>query len=159
MVRFVRVCSWLLRLLMLLCVVCWCRVIFDDVCCVLLLFLVVGVVVCVLLFVGCCVLSGVVLRGPLFVFVCGCFGCCWLLLVVVCCIMLALLCVCCCLVLLVLMVVVVACLRVPCLLLYMCWLMLYGVGVRRCCCAVLWYVRCSALLLGVWRMPDIIVVC
>ena len=41
---------------------------FDVVYCVFLLCLVVvGVVFCVLLFVACCMLSMVVLRGPLFV--------------------------------------------------------------------------------------------
>ena len=53
---------------MRLCVVCWCRVVFDVAYCVFLLFLVgVGVVCSLLLFVGCCMLSTVVLRGPLFV--------------------------------------------------------------------------------------------
>ena len=53
---------------MLVCVVGWCRVMFDVVYCVFLWFLVVvGVVCCVLLFVGCCRLSVVVLRGSLFV--------------------------------------------------------------------------------------------
>ena len=71
---------------MRLCVVCSCRLMFDDMRCVLLFLLVVGMVRCVLLFGGCCSLSVVVLRGMLFVFGMRCclsFVVCWLLSVVV----------------------------------------------------------------------------